>query len=232
MKSAKTRVCCARIVHQGEMQTVLREERILWKRASGKHTLQLKIEKMGYRTMSIHYEVFEIQGKQVVLRSPEPEDAQAMIDLVNALDTQTVFLAREPGEFTMALEKEETFLLEQKEAENSLFLICLVDGVVMGSCQASSAPRKRFSHKASIGIALKQEVCGLGIGRKMMNTLITWGKARGFSHMELQVDSGNLPALKLYLSLGFVVDGCKYRERMLADGTYRDDYIMHLPLNQ
>jgi len=180
--------------------------------------------------MAIYNDAFEVYGKQVVLRNPEPEDAQAMIELVNVLDTETVFLAREPGEFEMTLEKEQAFLAEQKASDNGLFLICLVDGKVMGSCQASSAGRRRFAHKATIGIALKQEVCGLGIGRRMMNVLIAWGKERGLSHMELQVDSGNLPALKLYMSLGFVMDGRKYRERKLADGTYRDDYIMHLPL--
>lgn len=180
--------------------------------------------------MAAYYESFEVRGKQVVLRNPEPEDAQAVIDLMNALDSETVFLSREPGEFEMTLEKERDFLAEQKAAENTLYLVCLVDGKVMGTSRASSAGRRRFTHKATIGIALKQEVCGLGIGRRMMNVLIAWGKERGLSHLDLQVDSGNLPALKLYMSLGFVVDGRKYRERRLADGTYRDDYIMHLPL--
>jgi RimJ/RimL family protein N-acetyltransferase len=181
--------------------------------------------------MAIHYESFEVQGKQVVLRNPEPEDAQSMIDLVNALDTETIFLAREPGEFEMTLEKEQTFLAEQKESESTLFLVCLVDGKVMGSCQASCMTRRRFRHKASVGIALRQTVCGLGIGRKMMNALIAWGRERGLSHLELTVDSANLPALKLYMSLGFLVGGCQYRARKLADGTYRDDYYMYFPLN-
>ena len=181
--------------------------------------------------MALYHEEFTVHGHQVVLRNPEPEDAQSMIDLVNALDTETVFLAREPGEFEMSLEKEHEFLAEQKASESTLFLICLVDGIVSGSCQASSPARRRFRHKAMVGIALRQAVCGLGIGRKMMNALIAWGKERGLSHLELQVDSGNLPALKLYMSLGFLIGGCKYHERKLADGTYRDDYIMYLPLN-
>ena len=181
--------------------------------------------------MATYHDLFENHGRQVVLRSPEPEDAQAMIDLVNTLDTETVFLAREPGEFEMTLEKEQAFLAEQKTSEGTLFLVCLVDGKVMGSCQAACMGRKRFAHKATVGIALKQEACGLGIGRRMMNALIAWGRERGLSHLELQVDSGNLPALKLYLSLGFVVDGLKFRERKLKDGTYRDDYIMHLLLH-
>ncbi len=180
--------------------------------------------------MAIYYEKFEVQGKQVVLRNPEPGDAQSMIGLVNALDTETVFLSREPGEFEMTLEKEQEFLAGQKASETALFLICVVDGEIMGSCQASCYARRRFRHKAMVGIALRQAVCGLGIGRKMMNALIAWGKGRGLSHLELEVDTGNLPALKLYMSLGFLVGGRKYHERRLADGTYRDDYYMYLPL--
>ena len=180
--------------------------------------------------MALYHEEFSTHGHQVILRNPEPEDAQNMIDLVNALDTETVFLAREPGEFEMTLEKEQDFLASQKASESTLFLVCLVDGKVMGSCQASCPARRRFRHKAMVGIALRQAVCGLGIGRKMMNALIAWGKERGLSHLELEVDTGNLPALKLYMSLGFLVGGCKYHERKLADGTYRDDYYMYLPL--
>lgn len=180
--------------------------------------------------MALYHEEFMIHGHQVILRNPEPEDAQNMIDLVNALDTETVFLAREPGEFEMTMEKEQDFLASQKASESTLFLVCLVDGKVMGSCQASCPARRRFRHKAMVGIALRQAVCGLGIGRKMMNALIDWGKERGLSHLELEVDTGNLPALKLYMSLGFLVGGCKYHERKLTDGTYRDDYYMYLPL--
>lgn len=180
--------------------------------------------------MALYREEFVVQGRQVVLRNPEPEDAQSMIDLVNALDTETVFLAREPGEFEMTLEKEQEYLAEQKASESALFLVCLVDGKVMGSCQASCPARRRFRHKAMVGIALRQEVCGHGIGRKMMNALIAWGKERGLSHLELEVDCGNLPALKLYMSLGFLVGGCMYHNRKLSDGTYRDDYYMYLPL--
>ncbi len=180
--------------------------------------------------MALYHEEFMIHGHQVILRNPEPEDAQNMIDLVNALDTETVFLAREPGEFEMTMEKEQDFLASQKASESTLFLVCLVDGKVMGSCQASCPARRRFHHKAMVGIALRQAVCCLGIGRKMMNALIDWGKERGLSHLELEVDTGNLPALKLYMSLGFLVGGCKYHERKLTDGTYRDDYYMYLPL--
>ncbi len=182
--------------------------------------------------MAMYYEEFEVKGRKVVLRNPEPEDAQGMIDLVNALDTETVFLAREPGEFEMTLEKEQEFLSAQKTSDSSLFLVCLVDGMIAGSCQASCPARRRFQHKAMVGIALLQSVCSLGIGWKMMNALIAWGKERGLSHLELEVDTGNLPALKLYMSLGFLVGGTNYHARRLADGTYRDDYYMYLPLDQ
>ena len=182
--------------------------------------------------MAAYYEAFEAEGRHVVLRNPEPEDAQGMIDLVNALDGETVFLSREPGEFEMTLEKEQAYLAERKASEDSLFLVCEADGVLMGSCQAACGSRRRVSHKATVGIALRQAVCGLGIGGKMMEALIAWGKGKGLSHLELEVDCGNLPGLKLYLRLGFLVGGRKYRARRLADGSFRDDYYMYLPLDK
>ena len=42
----------------------------------------------------------------------------------------------------------------------------------------------------------------------------------------LEVDTSNTPALGLYLRMGFEVEGTLRREVHMADGSYRDLYIM------
>lgn len=180
--------------------------------------------------MALHYEEFTARGQQVVLRNAGPEDAQSMIDLVNALDGETSFLAREPGEFAITLEKERELLSQWKESDTTLFIVARVDGTVAGSCQASCPGRKRYCHKANVGIALREAYCGLGIGRRMLEALIAWAKEARLSHLELTVDCVNTRAVKLYTSLGFQVSGRLYRDKKMADGSYRDSYVMYLPL--
>ena len=180
--------------------------------------------------MALYHEEFAAHGHQVILRNAEADDAQSMIDLVNALDNETTFLAREPGEFTIPLDKEQELLSQWKESDTTLFIVAQVDGAIVGSCQASCPGRKRYCHKATVAIALREAYCGLGIGRRMLQTLINWAKEARLSHLDLTVDCVNTRAVKLYTSLGFQVSGRLYRDKKMADGSYRDSYVMYLPL--
>lgn len=54
----------------------------------------------------------------------------------------------------------------------------------------------------------------------------TWCRSQGIEKLCLEVDTKNLPAIRLYLSQGFVVEGTLHRETKMPDGTYRDLYVM------
>ena len=45
-------------------------------------------------------------GKNVNIRIPRIEDAQEIINVISTADRETLFLARNPGEFHPTLEKE------------------------------------------------------------------------------------------------------------------------------
>lgn len=44
--------------------------------------------------------------KTVEIRVPAVEDAEAIVELIKQADTETLYLAREPGEFTTSLSRE------------------------------------------------------------------------------------------------------------------------------
>ncbi|GAB3753595.1 GNAT family N-acetyltransferase [Lysobacter olei] len=46
-------------------------------------------------------------------------------------------------------------------------------------------------------------ISGKGVGRALVNAAISFARAKSFRVMRLQVDSGNVPALRLYESCGF-----------------------------
>lgn len=67
-------------------------------------------------------------------------------------------------------------------------------------------------------IGVDQASRGQGVGREMLACLITQLKERGVSRLMLEVRASNTPAVSLYESCGFVLDGKRkgYYERQGA----------------
>ena len=47
-------------------------------------------------------------GNTVKIREPRVEDAEQIIELIKKVDTETLFLARNPGEFNTTVDKEKS----------------------------------------------------------------------------------------------------------------------------
>jgi len=182
--------------------------------------------------MALFHEEFPLGNFTFTIRNAEPEDAERMIEHVNQVDTESVFLRREPGEFSMSVEDEQKFLTRKRDSEFSLFLIAEVHGEIVASCEVQISPMKRFCHKGNLAIAVQKAYWSMGIGRKMMNAVISWCRDRGLIKIELTVDTENQRALSLYSSLGFEIEGTIRKAKRLADGTTRDNYNMGILLEE
>ena len=84
----------------------------------------------------------------------------------------------------------------------------------------------RIRHRCSIGIALYENVWGLGIGTYLLQELISKAKECGYEQMELNVVSRNERAIKLYEKLGFVKYGNIPNAMKHKDGTYDAEIMM------
>ena len=168
-------------------------------------------------------------GRDVTLRHVLEEDAAAMIELVTTVIAETRFVTREPGEFDMSLEQEAKHLRKVYENEQRFWLVAVVDGRIVGSCEAGIvSSRLRFRHRANMGISVIKEFWGLGIGRMMLGEIINWCKNAGFEQLELGVVADNARAISLYKSFGFEITGTVPRQMKYPDGTYADEYLMTL----
>ena len=84
----------------------------------------------------------------------------------------------------------------------------------------------RYQHRASMGIALYQKYTGLGIGKVMIENLLTIAKEKGLEQIELEVVADNERAIALYKKLGFQIYGTFPDNMKYKDGTYADVYWM------
>ena len=66
-------------------------------------------------------------GKTALLRSPRPEDAQALLDYMKVTSGETPYLLRTPEECTMTLQQEQGFIDAAVAQEYDVMILCFVD---------------------------------------------------------------------------------------------------------
>lgn len=183
--------------------------------------------------MELHSNTYTLKdGQTLTLRSPLEDDAQALIDLMRTADSETKFLAREPGELSFTLEQEKAFIRARTNDSNCCFLVAELGGEIVGSCSVGYvSTQKRFLHRAVMGLLLKKDYWNRGIGTNMMRECISWCREKGIEQLELDVVTQNTRAIALYEKFGFEICGTKKRALKYADGTYADEYLMCLFLN-
>ena len=94
-----------------------------------------------------------------------------------------------------------TWLLVSDEAASSDLTDC---GTIQG---LASAPESG----AIQNVGIVPEHRGRGLGRALVQAALCGFRASGLNHISLEVTAANLPAVKLYQSLGFLVTKTLYR---------------------
>lgn len=98
---------------------------------------------------------------------------------------------------------------------------------VIGWCDIFPNERESFAHVGRLGMGLLPQYRGQGIGRRLAEKTIARAKRIGLERIELDVYASNKPAIALYKSLGFALEGVKRKGRRL-DGIYDDVLVMGL----
>lgn len=177
-----------------------------------------------YRNATI---IKDKNGRDILLRSAEEKDAEALLDYMKITAAETPFLLREPDEISLTIEQEQAFIKAKKDSANELLLIAETEGRHIGNASLMSAGGfKRYRHRCEIAIALYQEYCGLGIGKAMLEMVLDIAKKAGNEQAELEVIANNKPAIALYEKLGFQKYGAFPDNMKYADGSYADAYWM------
>lgn len=180
--------------------------------------------------MKYQEETVELKdGRQCILRSPDGEDAEAMLAYLRQVSDETHFMIRYPEEAeAMTLEREKAFLAHQAAADTgSIMINAIVDGKVVGNVGLSpTADMIKLRHRASIGIAIIKDCWGLGLGTLLMEEALREAKKMKYYQVELGVYADNERALRLYEKLGFERWGVTKNAFRLKDGAMIDEILM------
>ncbi|MBR6090361.1 MAG: GNAT family N-acetyltransferase [Anaerolineaceae bacterium] len=166
-------------------------------------------------------------GREIIIRSAEPEDAAGMLHYMKIMLGETPFLLRTPEEFNYTPEEEAQILAGRKNDPRSLMLVAETGGRIIASADVCShGSKSRVRHRAELGISVRKDYWHQGIGSVLMERLVSFAKKTDFEQIELTVESKNQRALRLYLKNGFMVYGTRPHGMKYPDGSYDNDYLM------
>ncbi|UCE61348.1 MAG: GNAT family N-acetyltransferase [Phycisphaerales bacterium] len=171
---------------------------------------------------------FELKdGRECVVRSVVEDDAADFCRLLPQSHRESDFLNYLPGEFDWTVEKEREFIRDQLAMPRTILLCAVVDGAIAGfGGGMSNTQHKRLSHHAEFGLAVLKEFWAQGIGRKLCEIIIDWGRRLELRKMCLKVFADNTGAIALYEKLGFIEEGRLKDDWLRGDGSFGDSIIM------
>jgi len=169
-------------------------------------------------------------GREVKLRVARQRDARATIKLVGAVAAEHEFYLVDRVDFKL---KEELAWLRRHRGGREGIMILAEDGAghLVGNCSSTREKYPKALHMAHLGIGLRKEYRGVGLGRELMLEAIAWSRRAGVKKLTLQVFATNKRAIRLYRDLGFEFDGVN-RSHYKIHGRLVDNIHMALWLSR
>jgi putative acetyltransferase len=158
---------------------------------------------------------------QVIVRHAEPDDYQALHRIFSGPKAIA-------GTVQLPLPSAEAWRKRLVESPEGLFsLVACVDDEVVGSLGLETSPtRWRMRHVGSIGMAVRDDWQGKGVGTALMEAALdladNW---LNLTRIELRVYVDNSAAVALYKNFGFEIEGT-HRRLAFRNGEYVDAYSM------
>jgi RimJ/RimL family protein N-acetyltransferase len=180
------------------------------------------------RTIKKFFVVKDDRHMEVIFRFAKMDDAAEAMKFFNSLVEEKVMIG---GMKKINIAKEKKWLsegLKNSRKGHSILMVTEVNGKFAAINDISRQRADVNKHVVDLGIALGKEYRGVGIGRKMLETLILLARKELKAEIiTLRVFGSNRVAHRLYSSLGFIEIG-RVPKGIKHYGRYHDDVIMML----
>jgi putative acetyltransferase len=163
----------------------------------------------------------------VRVRSTEPGDYEAL---------QRIFSGPRVVDGTLQLPLPSAEMWRRRLSgppEGTFSLVACADDEVVGEISLHTSPALwRMRHTASIGMAVRDDWQGKGVGTSLMRAVLdladNW---LNLTRIALHVYVDNAPAIALYRKFGFEIEGT-HRRFAFRNGEYVDSYSMARVVNR
>lgn len=155
------------------------------------------------------------------IRDAVADDAVAVAALVDSVSRERRFLANTEG---FPIEATRTFI-NSVRAAGGIHIVGIESDEIVGWCDIVRHTFEGMRHAGRLGMGVRRDRRSTGIGRKLLEAATEKAQGSGIERIELEVFASNYPAIRLYESVGFVLEGRKVAGRKL-DGC-ADDILLY-----
>lgn len=143
-------------------------------------------------------------SEPVLLRRVRLDDAAGFRDCLDAVARDSLMLGQSSAP---PLERVQAFIANVIEGGHPQWVM-LAGTQLIGWCDAIPAWADGLAHRGQFGMGLRRDWRGQGLGRRLAEAVIAQARADGrLARLDLEVRADNLPAIRLYERLGFVIEG-------------------------
>jgi RimJ/RimL family protein N-acetyltransferase len=168
------------------------------------------------------------QDFKTAIRTVRIEDAEAVLAIQRGVIQERDYFIAVSEEFNKTTQEHQEWIKKIIEHERETMYIAETDGKVVGWIVFLSQERKRMHHTGSIAIMLQKNYRNKGIGKLLINEILTWAAQHPvIEKVALGTFSTNTRAIALYKKLGFIEEGRKVQEFKFSEGEYADDVLMY-----
>jgi RimJ/RimL family protein N-acetyltransferase len=147
-------------------------------------------------------------GRPFVVRSARPNEAGALFDHYLTIRVREPEVNVEEADEWKATADSVRRLVEGLEQAGNSFLLVADAGGIVGALSVEGGRFRKVRHVGEVGVSVAREWRRRGVGRRLLETAIEAARmSPELSRLSLRVFASNVPAIRLYESLGFAVEG-------------------------
>ncbi len=147
-------------------------------------------------------------GEEYLIRNITLEDSKDLLEHFQAIVKECEFLVstyREAKKIT--LESEKTTVLSFIEGKNIYYYTMFVNNKIVACSNLTLMTSEKTSHRALVGIGVRQSYYNKGCGKILFNEMINQAKKLKLEQIDLEYIDGNERGKYLYKKLGFKETG-------------------------
>lgn len=167
-------------------------------------------------------------AKTVTIRQCETSDASPLLQIAKAYHADSDHLITNAVEFNPTIEQETKFIESFFNSENSLLLVALHEGKMIGNIDVTGRSYSKIKHIGYVGMGIAKEWRNQGLGTVLLEGMIDWAKANPMLEiLWLRVFANHAAGIALYKKMGFKEIG-RLENHIKTEGGYIDDVMMQL----